>query len=127
MVEGFIFHFGKWFPPRRILYSILENGFPQGGFHFPFWKTVSSKEDFIFHFGKRFPPRGIPFSILENDSPELGFHFPKWKMESQGLKSQKHVFRRVFRQEETFMLRSFKVFIPKSWSMLICFGQTPLL
>ena len=126
-MDEIVFHFGNRSRPRTKPFSILEITLALGRNHFPFWKTVSSKEDFTFHFGKRFPRVGIPLSILENDSPELGFHFPFWKMKSQGLKSQKHVFRRVFRQEETFMLRSFKVFIPKSWSMLICFGQTSLL
>ena len=90
MVEGFTFQFGKRFPPRRVSFSILENGVPQRGFHFPFWKTVSPKEDSISHFGKRFPPRRILFPILENGFPQGGFYFPFWKTVSPKEDSISH-------------------------------------
>ena len=70
-MEGFVFQNGKWLPRVGVSFSILENGFPELGFHFPFWKTVSQGWGSILHFGKWFPRVGVSFSILENGTPRF--------------------------------------------------------
>ena len=132
-MDEIILHFGNHSRPWTKPFSILETALAHGRNCFPFWKSLSPMDEtishfgnhsrpwtkpfsiledgfvqgwgFIFHFGKRFPKVGILFSILENGSPELGFHFPFWKMESQDLKSQKQVRRRVIWQGKAFKLR----------------------
>ena len=68
-MEDFIFQNGKWFPPWRVSFSKMENGFPHGGFRFPKWKMVSSMEGFVFQNGKWFPPWRVSFSKMESRFP----------------------------------------------------------